>query len=253
MKKILLCITGSIAAYKSADIASGLVSRGYDVYVVMTNNATKFISPIVFETLTRNKVYVDLFKDEDHTHVTHISYATECDLVLVAPATYNIIGKAACGIADDLLSSILAAATGNKVIYAPAMNVNMYNNPALVNNINILSECGSIFIEPEEGMLACGVSAKGRLRNVPSILEAVDGFFCEKLLKGKKVIITAGATREYIDPIRFISNSSSGLMGVSLAKACRDMGAFVTLILANSVLEAEGMNIIRSQYRERDV
>jgi len=101
-KKILLCITGSIAAYKSADIASKLISNGYDVYVVMTHNATKFISPMVFETLTKNKVYVDLFKDEDHTHVTHISYATECDLVLVAPATYNILGKAACGIADDL-------------------------------------------------------------------------------------------------------------------------------------------------------
>lgn len=244
-KKILLCITGSIAAYKSADIASKLISNGYDVYVVMTHNATKFISPMVFETLTKKKVYVDLFKDEDHTHVTHISYATECDLVLVVPATYNIIGKAACGIADDLLSSILAATTCNKVIYAPAMNVNMYNNPALVNNIKILSERGSFFIEPEEGMLACGVSARGRLRNISSILETVDSFFCVKLLKGKKITITAGATREYIDPIRFISNSSSGLMGLSLAKACRNMGALVTLILANSELEAEGINIIK--------
>ncbi|MHB1154424.1 MAG: bifunctional phosphopantothenoylcysteine decarboxylase/phosphopantothenate--cysteine ligase CoaBC [Eubacteriales bacterium] len=243
-KKILLCITGSIAGYKSADIASKLINNGYDVYVVMTYNATKFISPMVFETLTRNKVYVDLFKDDDHTHVTHISYATECALVLVAPATYNIIGKAACGIADDLLSSILAAAASNKVIYAPAMNVNMYNNPALVKNINILSERGSTFIEPEEGMLACGVSAKGRLKNVSSIIEAVDAFFCEKLLYGKRITITAGATREYIDPIRFISNSSSGLMGLSLAKACRDMGASVTLILANSQLLADGIQII---------
>lgn len=243
-KKILLCITGSIAAYKSADIASKLISNGYDVYVVMTHNATKFISPMVFETLTKNKVYVDLFKDEEHTHVTHISYATECDLVLVAPATYNIIGKAACGIADDLLSSILAAAVCNKVIYAPAMNVNMYNNPALVKNIKVLSERGSTFIEPEEGMLACGVSAKGRLKNVSSIIEAVDAFFCEKLLNGKRITITAGATREYIDPIRFISNSSSGLMGLSLAKACRNMGASVTLILANSQLLADGIQII---------
>ncbi|MHB1485742.1 MAG: bifunctional phosphopantothenoylcysteine decarboxylase/phosphopantothenate--cysteine ligase CoaBC [Saccharofermentanales bacterium] len=244
-RKILLCITGSIAAYKSADIASRLTGKGYDVHVVMTDNATKFISPMVFETLTKNRVYVDSFKDGDHTHVTHISFSTECDLILVAPATYNIIGKSACGIADDLLSSILAATACNKVIYAPAMNINMLNNPALKNNIGILSKRGSIFIEPEEGMLACGVSGKGRLRNIPSILEVVDGFFCEKILKDKKVMITAGATREYIDPIRFISNSSSGLMGVSLAKACRDMGASVTLILANSELEAEGMDIIR--------
>ena len=118
-KKILLCITSSIAAYKSAGIASKLTHKGYDVYVVMTHNAAKFISPIVFETLTKNKVYVDLFKDGDHTHVTHISYATECDLILVAPATYNIIGKSACGIADDLLSSILAAAACNRPITDP--------------------------------------------------------------------------------------------------------------------------------------
>lgn len=244
-RKILLCITGSIAAYKSADIANRLTERGYDVHVVMTDSAAKFISPMVFETMTRNKAYVDLFKDEDHTHVTHISFATECDLILVAPATYNIIGKSACGIADDLLSSVLAATTCNKVMYAPAMNINMLGNPALVDNMNILSDRGSVFIDPEEGMLACGVTGKGRLRNVTSIIEAVDGFFCEKLLKGKRVVITAGATREYIDPIRFISNSSTGLMGVSLAKACRDMGASVALVLANSALDAEGVDIIR--------
>ena len=244
-KKILLGVTSSISAYKSADIASKLTGKGYDVFVVMTNNAAKFISPIVFETLTGNKVYVDLFSDGDHTHVTHISYATESDLILIAPATYNIIGKAANGIADDLLSTIIAATPCDKVIYAPAMNVNMYNNPALVNNMNILSERGSSFIEPDEGMLACGVSGKGRLKNIPSIIETVDGFFCQKLLKGKKVVVTAGATREYIDPIRFISNSSSGLMGMSIAKACRDMGASVTLILANSALEADGMKIMK--------
>jgi phosphopantothenoylcysteine decarboxylase/phosphopantothenate--cysteine ligase len=244
-KKILLCITGSISAYKSADIASKLVAKGYDVYVVMTNSATKFISPMVFETLTRNKVYIDLFKDGDHTHVTHISYATEFDLALVAPATLNIIGKVANGIADDLLSSILSATSPNKVIYAPAMNANMYKNPALVSNIDILAERGSVFIEPEEGMLACGVLGKGRLRNIPTIIEIVDSFFCDKPLKGKKILITAGATREYLDPIRFISNSSSGLMGLCLAKACRNMGGLVTLILANSELEIEGVNIVR--------
>ncbi len=245
MKKILLCITGSIAAYKSADIAIKLKEYGYDVHVIMTKSSTKFISPMVFETLTKNKVFVDLFMDEDYIHVTHISSATESDLILVAPATYNIIGKAACGIADDLLSSILAAANPEKIIYAPAMNNNMYNNIALINNMNILSSRGSSFIEPEEGLLACGVTAKGCLKNISSIIETVNSYFTEKTLKGKKILITAGATREYIDPIRFISNSSSGLMGVSLAKAIRDMGALVTLVLANAEYYIEGINIIK--------
>lgn len=245
VKKILLCVTGSIAAYKSAEIASKLVQKGYEVFVVMTSNGAKFISPMVFETLTRNKVFVDMFSDEEHTHLTHISHSTECDLVLVAPATYNIIGKAANGIADDLVSSVLAAADPKKVIFAPAMNSNMYNNPALINNINILTDRGCKFIEPDEGMLACGVLGKGRLKNIPFILEAVDGFFTEKKLLNKNVLITAGATREYIDPIRFISNSSSGLMGVSIAKACRNMGAKVTLVLANSNTQIEGVNLIK--------
>lgn len=247
MKKILLGVTGSIAAYKSAEIASKLVKLGYDVHVIMTESATKFVAPLTFETLTRNRVYVDMFREEDHRQVRHISESNESDLILVAPASYNIIGKTATGVADDFLSSVLAAAPANKVIFAPAMNVNMYHNPILQENINKLTKLGYRFIEPEEGMLACGVLGKGCLRNVPSIIETVEGFFHDKLLQGKKVLITAGATREYIDPIRFISNSSSGLMGVSLAKACRDFGADVTLILANSHLNIEGVNLIRVQ------
>lgn len=239
MKKILLCITGSIAAYKSADLASKLVGKGYDVHVIMTRNSTKFITPMVFETLTKNRVYIELFQDDEYTHLTHISSAQEADLILIAPATYNIIGKMASGIADDLLSSILAAASPNKVIMAPAMNVNMYNNQVLTENIKTLQKLGVSFIEPDEGMLACGDVGKGRMRNIPSVLEYVDAFFYEKLLAGKNVLITAGATREYLDPIRFISNSSSGLMGLSIAKACRNMGAEVTLILANSHLSTE--------------
>lgn len=239
MKKILLCITGSIAAYKSADLASRLTNKGYDVHVIMTRNSTKFITPMVFETLTKNRVYIELFQDDEYTHLTHINSAQEADLILVAPATYNIIGKMAQGIADDLLSSILAAASPNIVIMAPAMNVNMYNNQILTENIITLQKLGVSFIEPDEGMLACGDVGKGRMRNLPSILEYVDAFFCDKQLAGKNVLITAGATREYLDPIRFISNSSSGLMGLSLAKACRNMGAKVTLILANSHLNTE--------------
>lgn len=239
MKKILLCITGSIAAYKSADLASRLTSKGYDVHVIMTRNSTKFITPMVFETLTKNRVYIELFQDDEYTHLTHINSAQEADLILVAPATYNIIGKMAQGIADDLLSSILAAASPNIVIMAPAMNVNMYNNQILTENIITLQKLGVSFIEPDEGMLACGDVGKGRMRNIPSVLEYVDAFFCEKQLHGKNVLITAGATREYLDPIRFISNSSSGLMGLSIAKACRNMGAKVTLILSNSHLNTE--------------
>lgn len=253
MKKILLCITGSIAAYKSADLASRLIQKGFDVHVVMTQNSTSFITPMVFETLTRNKVFVKLFQEDDHTHLTHITSAQDADLILIAPATYNIIGKAARGIADDLLSSILAAASPNKVIFAPAMNVDMYNNPILMENIKLLSGKGCQFIEPDEGMLACGVAGKGRMRSIEDILEVIEGFFSEKPLSGKTILITAGATREYIDPIRFLSNSSSGMMGLSLARACRNMGGKVRLIMANSILntwdvEIKRVNTVKEMY-----
>ncbi|NLL67549.1 MAG: bifunctional phosphopantothenoylcysteine decarboxylase/phosphopantothenate--cysteine ligase CoaBC [Clostridiaceae bacterium] len=244
-RKILLGVTGSIAAYKSAEIASGLTQAGYNVQVVMTASAVKFITPLTLETITKNKVYVDMFIDEDHTQVTHITLATESDLILIAPATYNMIAKTATGIADNLLSAILAAANWDRVIFAPAMNANMYHNPINLQNIEKLQQHGCNFIEPDEGMLACGTTGKGRLKNVPAILEAVEGYFCEKILTNRKVLISAGATREYIDPIRFISNTSTGLMGVSLAKACRNMGADVTLVLANSPLEVNGVKIIR--------
>ena len=244
MKKILLCITASIAAYKSAEIASRLAGKGYDVHVIMTANSTKFISPMVFETLTKNRVRFGMFSEDEPAHLAHVTSATESDLIVVAPATYNIIGKAACGFADDLVSSVLAAAPAEKVIYAPAMNDNMYRNPALKENMAALKRRGSQIIEPEEGMLACGVVGRGRMRNPQAILEKIDAFFCEKSLEGRRVLITAGATREYLDPIRFISNSSSGLMGLCLAKACRDRGAQVTLILANSSLAAEDVELL---------
>ena len=244
-KKITLGITGSIAAYKAAELASALTQAGHDVHVVLTKNAAKYIAPLTFETLTHNKVYCDMFADEDHTRVTHIDLGTTSDLILVAPATFNILGKAANGLADDLLSSIIAAAAPERVLFAPAMNVNMYTNPACQANVEILRQRGCGIVEPEEGLLACGVMAKGRLARVPAILEAVDAFFCPKVLLGKRVLITAGATREYLDPIRFISNSSSGRMGVELARACRDRGAQVTLLLANSPLSLDGIELVR--------
>lgn len=244
-KKILLGVTGSIAAYKSVEIADGLVRAGHEVRAVMTAGARKFITPLTLETITKNKVYLDLFEEDDPRLVTHIALAGESDLILIAPATYNLIGKLAAGIADDLLTSILAAAPSHKVVLAPAMNTNMYHQPVNLENMQKLTALGYTFIEPDEGRLACGAFAKGRLRNVPEILETIAGFFSEKLLKNQKVLISAGATREYLDPIRFISNTSSGLMGVSLAKACRDLGAAVTLVLANSPLEITGVNLIR--------
>ena len=244
-KKITLGVTGSIAAYKAAELASALTQAGHDVHVVLTKNAAAFISPLTFETLTRNKVYCDMFSDEDHTQVTHIDLGTTSDLILIAPATFNILGKAAHGLADDLLSSILAAAQPEKIIFAPAMNVNMYNNPACQANVTTLLSRGCKLVEPEEGLLACGVMAKGRLARVPAILEAVDAFFCPQTMQGLRVLITAGATREYLDPIRFISNSSSGQMGVALARACRNRGARVTLLLANSPLSLDGVDLIR--------
>lgn len=245
-KKIMLGVTGSIAAYKSADIARELVRTGNEVFVVMTKNATKFISPLTLETLTGNKVYVDMFEDEDHTRVTHIKIATEFDLFLIAPATFNIICKIASGVADDLLSSVIAAADPKKVIYAPAMNVNMFENPIYEQNAKKLESLGSTFVSPDEGMLACGVYAKGRLRNIPDIIHCVESHFFEKPLAGKKVLITAGATREFLDPIRFISNTSSGIMGASLAKACKNFGADVTLVLANSDLNLNGICVVRT-------
>jgi phosphopantothenoylcysteine decarboxylase / phosphopantothenate---cysteine ligase len=244
-KKITLGVTGSIAAYKAAELASTLTQAGHEVHVILTRHAASFISPLTFETLTRQKALVDMFTDEDHTLVTHIDLGTTSDLILIAPATFNILGKAANGIADDLMSSILAAATPEKVLFAPAMNVNMYMNPACQANVALLRQRGCQIVEPEEGLLACGVMAKGRLAKVPVILEAVRSFFTPKTLQDKKILITAGATREYLDPVRFISNSSSGLMGVALARACRDRGARVTLLLANSILDLAGVNLIR--------
>lgn len=244
-RKITLGVTGSIAAYKAAELASTLTQAGHDVHVVLTRHAASFISSVTFETLTHNKAYCDMFADEDHSRVNHIELGTGSDLILVAPASYNIIGKAAQGLADDLLSSILAAADPKKVLFAPAMNVNMYNNPACVANVNTLIRRGCGLVEPEEGLLACGVMAKGRLARVPAILDAVEIFFCPKTMQGQRVLITAGATREYLDPIRFISNTSSGKMGVELARACRNRGARVTLLLANSPLEIDGVDLIR--------
>jgi phosphopantothenoylcysteine decarboxylase / phosphopantothenate---cysteine ligase len=244
-KRIVLGVTGSISAYKSIEVVRKLIQDDFYVTVVMTKNATELISPLTFETISRNSVYCSMFEKDQCKDVTHIKLASESDLILIAPASYDVLGKVSAGIADDLLTSILAAAPVDKVFFAPAMNVHMYENPAMVSNRNQLLHRGYHFIEPDEGPLACGTTGKGRLKEVESIVQEVKNYFCPGLLHNKKVLITAGATREYLDPIRFISNTSSGRMGFSIAKACRDMGAIVTLIAANSPIELDNIQCIR--------
>ena len=238
MKNILVGVTGGIAAYKSAGIVSLLKKKGYNVKVVMTENATKIIGPLTLETLSRNRIYVDMWDSNPHYEVEHISLADWADMVLIAPATYNIIGKVANGIADDMLTTILSAVSIRKpVFFALAMNVNMYENPILKENINKLSSFGYRFIDAEEGLLACNYSAKGRMSEPEDIVDEIERYSIfskienfDTALKGKKILITSGRTKENIDPIRYLSNNSSGKMGYSLAQAAVDLGAEVTLV-----------------------
>ena len=245
MKNILLGVTGGIAAFKSASIVSLLKKKGYDVKVVMTKNATNIIGPLTLETLSRNRIYVDMWDTNPHYEVEHISLADWADMVLIAPATYNIIGKVANGIADDMLTTIISAVSIRKpVFFALAMNVNMYENPILKENIDKLKSYGYRFIEVEEGLLACNYVAKGRMTEPEDIVEEIERYdIYSKIenfntaLKDKKVLITSGRTKENIDPIRYLSNNSSGKMGYSLAQAAIDLGAEVTLISGPTNLE----------------
>lgn len=245
MKNILLGVTGGIAAYKSANIVSMLKKKGYNVKVIMSENATKIITPLTLETLSKERVYVDMWDKTPHFEVEHISLAEWADVVLVAPATYNIVGKVANGIADDMLSTVISATT-KPVFFALAMNVNMYNNPILKENINKLKKYGYRFIDSDEGFLACNVNAKGRLKDEKEIVKIIEDHFQEKeldrYLTGKTLLITAGRTEEAIDPVRYISNRSSGQMGYSLAIAARKLGAEVILISGPTELsQPEGL------------
>lgn len=245
MKNILLGVTGGIAAYKSANIVSMLKKKGYNVKVIMSENATKIITPLTLETLSKERVYVDMWDKTPHFEVEHISLAEWADVVLVAPATYNIVGKVANGIADDMLSTVISATT-KPVFLALAMNVNMYNNPILKENINKLKKYGYRFIDSDEGFLACNVNAKGRLKDEKEIVKIIEDHFQEeeldRYLTGKTVLITAGRTEEAIDPVRYISNRSSGQMGYSLAIAARKLGAEVILVSGPTELsQPEGL------------
>ncbi|MGG4169729.1 bifunctional phosphopantothenoylcysteine decarboxylase/phosphopantothenate--cysteine ligase CoaBC [Rossellomorea vietnamensis] len=239
-KRILLCVSGGIAVYKAAALTSKLVQGGAEVKVIMTESAMKFVAPLTFQALSRQDVYWDTFDEKDSSKIAHIDLADWADLVLVAPATANMIGKLANGIADDMISTTILATTA-QVWIAPAMNVHMYDHPAVKRNIETLFGFGYQFVEPSEGYLACGYIGKGRLEEPEKVVELVNRFFRERdsernLLEGKKVVITAGPTREMVDPVRFFSNRSTGKMGYALAEAAVSLGAEVVLISGPSGL-----------------
>lgn len=246
-KTVLLGVTGSIAAYKAAQLCSNLCKRGYDVQVVMTRSACELIRPITFETLSNNRVSVEQFERNFQWNVQHISLAKKADLCLVAPATANMIAKMACGIADDMLSSTLLAARAPKII-CPAMNTGMYENFATVRNIKTLQEQGALIVQPDTGFLACGDTGKGRLADLDTIEDAVSYMLVsERPLAGKRVLVTAGATREALDPVRFLTNHSSGKMGYAVARAARNMGAAVTLVSSGCALaDPFGVEVVRT-------
>lgn len=223
-------MSGGIAVYKAVALVSKLSQAGADVKVIMTESARQFVQPLTFQVMSRNDVFYDTFDEKDSSVIAHIDLADWADLVIVAPATANVIGKLANGIGDDMVTTTLLAATA-PIWIAPAMNVHMYDHPAVKRNIQQLHDDGIRFIEPSEGFLACGYVGKGRLEEPEKITELVNGFFSrEMLLKGKKVVVTAGPTRERIDPVRFLTNFSSGKMGYAMAQAAAELGAETILI-----------------------
>lgn len=247
-KTVLLGVTGSIAAYKIAGLASMLVKQHANVTVLMTQNATNFINPITFETLTGNKCLIDTFDRNFQYSVEHVALAKRADVVLVAPASANMIGKIANGIADDMLTTTVMACKC-KILISPAMNTNMFENPIVQDNLQKLRRFGYTVIEPDSGYLACGDTGKGKM---PSEQTLFDWIFreiaCEKDLLGQKVVVTAGATAEKIDPVRFITNHSTGKMGCAVAKRAMLRGAEVTLICGKMAVEPPPfVNVVKAE------
>ena len=267
-KTVVLGVTGSIAAYKMANVASMLIKKGADVHVIMTKNATNFINPITFETLTNHKCLVDTFDRNFEFKVEHVSLAKQADIVLVAPATANIIGKIANGIADDMLSTTIMAFKC-PVLVSPAMNTNMYTNKIVQDNIERLKSYGYIIIEPDNGRLACGDVGAGKLPSEEVLVENIEkALFPVKDMCGLNVLVTAGPTVEALDPVRFISNHSTGKMGYALANMAARRGANVTLVsgpvsssvkalpeikLINVVSAADMFNEVKSHMEESDI
>ena len=236
-KTIVLGVTGGIACYKAAALASALVKQHADVQVIMTENATKFVTPITFEQLTGQKALVDTFDRNFQHSVEHISVANRADFVLIAPATANVIAKLAHGLADDMLTTTVLACSCPKAI-APAMNTGMFENPVTQDNINALRRYGWEIVEPASGRLACGVVGKGKLPEPEALLEVcLHALAHEKDMRGLRVLVTAGPTQEALDPVRYITNHSSGRMGYSIAKAAARRGASVTLVSGPTALE----------------
>lgn len=236
-KTVILGVTGSIAAYKMANVASSLIKLGCEVHVIMTKNATNFITPTTFETLTNNKCLVETFDRNFQFHVAHISLAEKADVVLIAPASANVIGKLACGIADDMLTTTIMACKCKKII-SPAMNTNMFENPIVQDNLSKLEKYGYEVIPPDSGFLACRAVGSGKLPKEEILIDyIIKEIAFEKDLLGKNILITAGATGESLDPVRYITNHSTGKMGYALATAGALRGAKVTLISGISQLE----------------
>lgn len=228
-KKIIIGITGSIAAFKSVQLISDLIKKGYQIEVMMSESATRFITPICIQSLTKRKVYVDTFDDENPAIITHVDIVKDADLFMIVPASAHTIAKLAYGMADNMLTSAFLAATCPKLI-APAMNVHMYENAITQRNMQILKDAGVTFVEPVSGLLACGDVGKGKLADEDILLEMIEYMFTPKVLKNKKILVSAGPTQESIDPVRFITNHSSGKMGYALARSAFLMGGDVTLI-----------------------
>lgn len=244
-KTVVLGVTGGIAAFKAAQLTSNLIKKGYDVEVIMTKNATEFIAPLTFESLTRHNVMVSTFEKVADRSVKHVSIAQRADVFVIVPATANVIAKVVHGIADDMLTTTFLAARCPKVI-CPAMNTGMYENVVTQRNLAEAKALGYELIEPESGYLACGDVGKGKLADIAVIEERIISILeTDDILKGKKVLITAGPTKEALDPVRFLSNHSSGKMGYAIAEAARDMGAEVTLISGQvSLTPPAGVNVI---------
>ncbi len=265
-KRVLLGVTGGIAAYKACDLTSKLTQEGADVRVVMTESATKFVSPLTFQALSRNPVYIDTFDEKDPEKIAHIDLADWAEIAIIAPATANIIAKLALGLGDDMLSTICLASRATTYI-APAMNVHMYQNQAVQKNMFTLTERGYHFIEPGAGYLACGYVGKGRLEEPLEIIKAIKNHQNkEQPLKGKNILISAGPTREELDPVRFFTNRSTGKMGYALAKEALNLGARVTLVsgptnlikingvkTVDVVSAAEMYQVMHDYYEEADI
>lgn len=265
-KCVVLGVTGSIAAYKIANLASALVKLHADVNVIMTKNATNFINPITFETLTGNKCLVDTFDRNFQFNVEHVALAKRADIFLVAPASANVIGKIAGGIADDMLTTTIMACKAPKLI-SPAMNTNMFENPIVQDNLKKLESYGYEVIQPASGYLACGDTGSGKMPEPETLLAYIlRTIACEKDMVGKKVLVTAGPTQEPVDPVRFITNHSTGKMGYAIAENCMRRGAEVTLVsgpvqiapplcvrVIPVVTAADMASAVKECYREQDI